>query len=117
MRWCQAQTEDQLPPIYTALALAKKGNHRNTTQVAVTNAMETLGYSQDFPITTKMASRVVDLEWAHQLTDDLSTGLHIFTLGWLTAAETEDVKSRGRCEVQRHVRPKRSRCFSHPRLQ
>jgi hypothetical protein len=92
MRWCQAQTEDQLPQIYTDLAQAKKGNRRITIQAAVTNAMETLGYDQDFPITTKITSRVVDLEWAHQLTDDLSLGLHIFTLGWLTAAETEDVK-------------------------
>jgi hypothetical protein len=92
MRWCQAQTEDQLPQIYTDLAQAKKGNRRITIQAAVTNAMETLGYDQDFPITTKIASRVVDLEWAHQLTDDLSLGLHVFTLGWLTAAETEDVK-------------------------
>jgi hypothetical protein len=92
MRWCQAQAEDQLPPVYTDLALAKKGNRRATIQAAVSNAMELLGYAQDFPITTKMASRVVDLEWAHQSTDDLSTGLHIFTLGWLTAAETEDAK-------------------------
>jgi hypothetical protein len=92
MRWCQAQAEDQLPPVYADLALAKKGNRRATIQAAVSNAMEVLGYAQDFPITTKIASRVVDLEWAHQSTDDLSTGLHVFTLGWLTAAETEDAK-------------------------
>jgi hypothetical protein len=92
MRWCQAQTEIQLPPIYTDLAMAKKGNRRATIQAAVANAMELLGYSQDFPITTKIASRVVDLEWSHQSTDDLSVGLHVFTLGWLTAAETEDAK-------------------------
>ncbi len=92
MRWCQAQAEDQLPPIYTDLALAKKGNRRATMQAAVSNAMEILGYAQDFPITTKIASRVVDLEWAHQSTDDLSIGLHVFTLGWLTATETEDAK-------------------------
>jgi hypothetical protein len=54
--------------------------------------MEILGYGQDFPITTKVASRVVDLEWAHQMADDLSLGLHMFTLGWLTAAEMEHVK-------------------------
>jgi hypothetical protein len=92
MRWCQAQVEDHLPPIYTDLALAKKGNRRATIQAAVSNAMELLGYGQDFPITTKTASRVVDLEWAHQSTDDLSLGLHVFTLGWMPAAETEDAK-------------------------
>jgi hypothetical protein len=66
-----------LPPVHADLALAKKGNRRATTQAAVSNAMEVLGHAQDFPITTKIASRVVDLEWAHQSTDDLSTGLNI----------------------------------------
>jgi hypothetical protein len=92
MRWCQANNQSQLPQIYTDLAQAKKGNRRITIQAAVSNAMENLGYGQDFPITTKVAARVVDLEWAHQMTNDLSLGLHVFTLGWLTAAETEHVK-------------------------
>jgi hypothetical protein len=39
MRWCQAQAEDQLPPVHANLALAKKGNRRATMQAAVSNAM------------------------------------------------------------------------------
>jgi hypothetical protein len=52
------------PQIYTDLAQAKKENRRITIQAAVSNAMENLGYGQDFPITTNVAGRVVNLEWA-----------------------------------------------------
>ena len=91
-RYCQAQTVDQLPEVYTSLARAKKGNRRMTIQSAINAAMETLHYIRDFPITTKTANRILELEWTHQMTDDLSLGLQIFTLGWLPAGETENVK-------------------------
>jgi len=39
-----------------------------------------------------MATRILDLDWSTDMTDDLSLGLHVFTLGWLPAAETENVK-------------------------
>lgn len=91
-RYCQAQTTDQLPEVYTSLARAKKGNRRMTIQAAINVAMQVLGYDRDFPITTKTANRVLELEWTHQMTDDLSLGLQVFTLGWLPAGETENVK-------------------------
>jgi len=91
-RLCQVPTLDQLPEVCTTLARAKKGVRRMTIQAAANNAMQLLGCDRDFPVTTKTANRILELEWTHQMTDDLSLGLQIFTLGWLPAGETENVK-------------------------
>lgn len=94
MRWCQAADETQLPPFYTAAARAKKGDRRKVLQDAVNEAMETLGYQHEFPVTTKQANKILDLEWTSRLVDDLTLGLNIFVMGWLAPEEAEDVKFR-----------------------
>ena len=63
-----------------------------TIQSAVTDSLETLGHCQEFPVTTKLARKVLDLEWTTQTTDELGLGLHIFTLGWTPPALTEQLK-------------------------
>jgi hypothetical protein len=54
--------------------------------------MENLGYRQEFPVTTKIANKVFDLEWASRLIDDFSLGLHIFAIRWLCDEDVEVVK-------------------------
>jgi hypothetical protein len=84
--------ETLLPPIYETTAGAKKGDRRKTLQAAIGAAMEDLGYHHEFPVTTKIANKVFDLEWASRLIDDFSLGLHIFATGWLCDEDVEIVK-------------------------
>ena len=94
MRWCQAATEADLPAIYTLAARHKKGERRKVLQDAVHDALETLGYHHDFPLSTKLSNKVFDLEWSSRLLDDLGLGLSIFTLGWVVDETAEVQKLR-----------------------
>jgi hypothetical protein len=83
LRWCQVNTENDLPPIYAELAKTKKGNFRMVLQNAVEESLENLKYLEDFPLSTTLATKIHDLKWASALPDNLSVGVHIFSLGTL----------------------------------
>jgi len=76
-------TENDLPPIYAELAKTKKGNFRMVLQNAVEESLENLKYLEDFPLSTTLATKIHDLKWASALPDNLSVGVHIFSLGTL----------------------------------
>jgi hypothetical protein len=94
MRWVHAPTGAHLPPVYTMLAKCKKGERRRVIQDQVNEAMEILRYPHEFPVTTKLATKIVDLEWSSRLVDDLSLGLSIFTLGWVVEEDAEIRKTK-----------------------
>ena len=65
MRWCQVLDEVDLPPIYAQLASAKKGTHRLILQQAIADTCENANLSHlDIQISTGLAKRIVDLDWA-----------------------------------------------------
>jgi len=94
LRWCQVNSENDLPPVYAELAKARKGKIRVTLQNAVEEALENLKYVEDFPLSTTLATKIQELKWASALPDNLSLGVHIFSLGTL---DTEAM------EVQRQI--------------
>jgi hypothetical protein len=89
LRWCQVNSENDLPPIYAELAKTKKGKVRVVLQNAVEEALENLKYVEDFPLSTTLAAKIQDLKWASALPDNLSLGVHIFSLGTLDAEAME----------------------------
>jgi hypothetical protein len=89
LRWCQVNSENDLPPIYAELAKTKKGKVRVVLQNAVEEALENLKYVEDFPLSTTLATKIQDLKWASALPDNLSLGVHIFSLGNLDAEAME----------------------------
>ena len=97
MRWCQVLDETDLPPIYAQLASAKKGTHRLTLQQAIADTCENANLSHlDIQISTGLAKRIVDLDWASSLTDDLSIGLHPFAIGYVTEEEAKVQREQNR---------------------
>jgi hypothetical protein len=83
MRWCQALTEADLPPIYERLANIKKGTIRRELQTAVEDTLATLNYLEDFPLSLTLAQKVQDLKWYSPTKDNFAVGLNIFSLGSL----------------------------------
>jgi hypothetical protein len=83
MRWCQVDNEADLPPIYAELANTKKGKIRIVIQTAVEDALANLKYIEDFPVSSSLATKIQELKWHSQLTENLSIGVNIFCLGSL----------------------------------
>jgi hypothetical protein len=92
MRWCHVGTEQNLPDVYTQLANSAKGQHRHVLQAALdAPACERLSYYHyhNIQVTTSVARKIVDLEWISTIQDDLSTGFHHFTIGYVSEDEAQ----------------------------
>jgi hypothetical protein len=91
MRWCQVANERHLPPIYETIANTKKGRVRLVLQTALEDALTALNYVDDFPVSTTLATKIVELKWHSNLRDDFTVGLNVFSLGSLEeeAMETQ----------------------------
>ena len=89
LRWCQVNSEVDLPPIYAELAQTKKGKIRVTLQTAMEEALDNLHYVEDFPLSTTMATKIQDLKWSSAIPDNFSLGVHLFTLGTLDVEAME----------------------------
>jgi hypothetical protein len=97
LRWCHVQDEALLPDIWKQLANAPKGQHRRVIQGAMDDTCEQLGFRNlNFQITTTVSKKVVGLEWVMHVADDLSTGLHPFTVGYVTAEQAKAQRQRNR---------------------
>lgn len=94
MRWCQVNSEAQLPTLYTLAANAKKGERRRLLQDQIADTMEALNYRHDFPISTKLANRIFDLEWASRDPENFSLGISIFTTAWVPPSTAESRRER-----------------------
>jgi hypothetical protein len=89
MRWCHVGAEQNLPDVYTQLANSAKGQHRRVLQAAAMDeACERLNYHyHNIQVTTSVARKIVDLEWISTIQDNLSTGFHHFTIGYVSEDE------------------------------
>jgi hypothetical protein len=83
MRWCHATREADLPPIYEQIANTKKGQLRSLLQTTVEDALDTLGYVEDFPVSSTLATKILELKWHSKLPDNFTVGIHLFSLGSL----------------------------------
>ena len=92
MRWCQVVSEAEFLPLYSKAANTKKGRLRQLLQSEIRSSMEELGYPHDLQISSRLANRVFDLEWASPLMDDFTLGLNVFTLGWYRKETVEEQK-------------------------
>jgi hypothetical protein len=89
LRWCQVESEADLPEVYTLAANAKKSERRRLLETRVNAAMETLGYSSEILISLKLANKFFDLHWASSVADTLELGIHVFSLGFRDDAASE----------------------------
>jgi len=83
MRWAQVHAEADLPPIHEAIANTVKSKIRPLLQKAVEDCLFNNNHSDDFPVSTAMATKVVELNWHTTLPDDFTCGLNIFAVGAL----------------------------------
>mmetsp|Transcript_6869 Transcript_6869/g.13921 ORF Transcript_6869/g.13921 Transcript_6869/m.13921 type:complete len:711 (+) Transcript_6869:32-2164(+) len=83
MRWAQVHGEDDLPPIHEALSNTKKGKIRALLQKTVEDCLSNNGFVEEFPVTTAMATKIIELNWHTSLPDDFSCGLNLFAVGAL----------------------------------
>lgn len=97
MRWCQVVREQDLPPIYSALANTPKGRVRLLLQTTIGTALESLRYLEDFPLSTSLATKIIELKWHSPLRDDFTVGLNIFCFGSL---EEEEMEAQRRLNLQ-----------------
>jgi hypothetical protein len=97
MRWCQVTTEDQLPQVWRDLAQAPKGKQQQVLNRAVDEAVEALEYKNlNLQVTLAVSKRIFGLEWILFTNDDLGSGLHPFTVGYITPEQAEDQRKRNR---------------------
>ena len=88
LRWNQVATGAELPRLWQQLAKAPKGQHRQVVQRAVDETIETLQYSgMRLLISAVTAKKVVSLDWKVYDDDDLSSGLHPFSVGYVSVEE------------------------------
>lgn len=93
MQVCQVDNEDDLPPIYLTLANTKKGQIRVALQAAIEDTLSDLQLSEDFPVSTTLATKIVELKWHSGIPDDFTIGINIFNLGSL---EEEGIENQRR---------------------
>jgi len=90
LRWHQVATSTQLSKLWKQIANAPKVQHRQVVQCAVNKTLETLDYSRiRFLLSAVVAKKVVGLEWKVYNNDDLSSGLHPFSIGYVSIEEAE----------------------------
>jgi hypothetical protein len=96
LRWCHVQDEELLPGICKQLVNAPaKGQHCRVIQGAMEDTCKQLGFRNlNFQITTTVSKKIVGLEWVMHVLNDLSTGLHPFTVGYVTAKQAEAQRQR-----------------------
>ena len=92
MRWCQVDSEADLPPIYETLANTKKGKVRVVLQTAIEDTLSNLGYLEEFPLSATLAAKVTDLKWHSHLQDDFTVGLNIFCFGSMDDEAMEELR-------------------------
>ena len=90
MRLCQVANEADLPPIYAEIANTKKGKIRLALQTALEDTLGNLKYLEDFPVSTTLATKMVDISWHSNVKDNFSIGLNLFCLGTLDPSDMED---------------------------
>ena len=90
MRLCQVTNEADLPPIYAEIANTKKGKIRLALQTALEDTLGNLKYLEDFPVSTTLATKMVDISWHSNIKDNFSIGLNLFCLGTLDPSDMED---------------------------
>jgi hypothetical protein len=104
LRWCHVQDKALLPDIWKQLANAPKGQHRRVIQGAMDDTCEQLGFRNlNFQITMTVSKKVVGLEWVMHVVDDLSTGLHPFTVGYVTAEQAEAQRQRSASAIVKAI--------------
>jgi hypothetical protein len=97
MCWCQVTTEDQPPQVWRDLAQAPKGKQRQVLDRAANEAVEALDYKNlNLQVTLAVSKRIIGLEWIMFTDDDLGSGLHPFTVGYITPEQAEDQRKRKR---------------------
>jgi hypothetical protein len=90
MHWCHVGAEQNLTNVYTRLVNSAKGQHRCVLQAALDEACERLGYHyHNIQVMTSAARKIVDLEWISTIQDNLSTGFHHFTIGYVSEDEAQ----------------------------
>jgi hypothetical protein len=88
LRWNQVATGAELPRLWQQIAKAPKGQHHQVVQRAVNETIETLQYSRMRLLTSAVtANKVVSLDWKVYDDDDLSSGLHPFSVGYVSVEE------------------------------
>ena len=94
LRWAQVPSTAALPPLYTELANAKKGERRRVLEESISSSLEMLGYDHDVPVTPKLANKILELTWGTRMDDNIEQGVNIFAVGWQTPQAIAEIRSR-----------------------
>jgi hypothetical protein len=89
LRLCQVSHESMLPPLYRELAKAPKRQELGVIQAAVDDAATALGVHVSLVVTPHLGKKLATLAWKMSDADDLSTGVHPFSVGYKTPAERQ----------------------------
>ena len=96
MRWAQVTDETHLAPIHKELANTKKSKVRGALQKAMEDCLFANDFVEDFPVSTALASKIVELSWYGALPDDFSCGLNLFAVGALDDDAVEHQRQQNR---------------------
>jgi hypothetical protein len=96
MRWSQVVDERHLTPIHEEVANAKKSRLRGLLQTAVEDCLYANDFIEDFPVSTALASKILELNWHSALPDDFSCGLNLFAVGSLETTAVEAQRQQNR---------------------
>lgn len=89
MRWTHMSDEACLPSIHEEVANAKKSKVRSLLQKAMEDCLFANDFVEDFPVSTALAAKIIELSWHTALPDDFSCGINLFAIGALDADAVE----------------------------
>ena len=98
LRLTQSATADDLPPVWHDLAAASKRFEGTTIDRAIAAMVLTLGISPDTApyVTPSLTSKIVSFAFGHPDCEDLEQGIHPFTVGYRTQAESNLARQQSR---------------------
>ena len=89
LRLCQVTHEQMLPALYRELAKAPKRQELGVIQAAIDDAATALGVHVTLVVTPHLGKKLATLAWKMSNPEDLSTGIHPFSVGYKTPAERQ----------------------------
>lgn len=96
MRWSHALAETDLAPVHELIANTGKSKGQALLQKLVEDCLANSGYVEDFPVSTSLATKIIELNWHTLLPDKFSCGINLFAVGALDDESIEFQKSQNR---------------------
>jgi hypothetical protein len=90
LRLCHSANESGLPLLYQDLAKTPKRQELGVIKAAIDDTAAHLGVHSSLVVSPNLGKQIATLNWKMSNPEDLSTGIHPFSVGYKTPAERQE---------------------------